>query len=309
MHLKHGTYQRGYRLGCREQCCIRAYNRWSSNRYNQRVRAGQTVEWIHDTTPVADRINLLRTEYGYTFRQIAKAAGVSTHSIDTWLKGPERIKRSSVEKVMRIPLEYQLQGRKPQSSRPAVGAQRRIHAMFLRGFTEEGISRLCEVNPKTIHQIRVGRCRTIQQRTHDSIETAFNRSLLLSDPQGRFADRSRRVAREERYLPYGVWDNIDDPGCRPEEDEIPTYDDDFLLEAIRRSRTLAARGFTIGEIADASSVPRPLLYKVLHGKKKKLPDDTAKKVHSGCDLLEPLPDPVGGFANRTRTIAKKNGWR
>lgn len=307
--LKHGSYQYGYRLGCREQCCIRARNRWTSNRYVQRVKAGYTPDWVYDTDTVSERLELLMKEYGYTQRQIAKEVGTSTHSIHTWRKRPPRIRRRSADKVMSIPLRKQTRGEKPRSKRPAVGAQRRIHAMFLRGHTEEGISRQSGVSPKTIHGIRVGQQKVITQRTHDAIAAAFNATLLLPEETGYHADVSRRVARENGYLPFGVWDDIDDPDGTPElETDKIGYDDPVLVEAIRRSHTLASRGFVIGEIADTCDIPRRLFHKILHGKKKKLPPDTAKKMHAGCDKLEPLPDPTGKEANATRTIAKKNGW-
>lgn len=306
--LKHGTYQQGYKLGCREQCCVRAYNRWSSNRYNQRRREGQVVEWIYDTAPVAARIELLRKKYGYTLYHIAKKAGVSTHSIHTWMQRPPRIKRSSANKVMSIPLRHQLQGTSHQSIRSSIGAQRRIQAMFYRGFTEEGISRLSTVDPKTVHRIRVGATQTIQQRTHDSIVSAFNQTVLMDDPQGQFADRARSVALDNGYLPYGVWDRIDDPDCVPD-NLCAEHQDPVLQDAVERVKDQVSRGFMIIEIADVAGVPRGNLNKIVHGKKKQVLPETAKKIHAACDEFETRDEPTGSNADRARKIAKRNGWR
>jgi len=306
--LKHGTYQQGYKLGCREQCCMRAYSRWSSNQYNQRRRAGHRVVWV-SPEEVVERVQLLRDKYRYTTRQIGRAANVSDWSICSWINGScTRLKDTTAKRIMDLPLKVQIKDKKPWSLVPSTGARRRLQAMMYRGFTGAWIYDHCGVDPKTLKRIRTGETETIQKKTHDAIVSALNETLLTEDPEGYQADRTREEALRNGYLPYGIWDDIDDPDCVPD-NLYAEHQDPVLQDAVDRVKDQVSRGFMIIEIADVAGVPRGNLNKIIHGKKKQVLPETAKKIHAACDEFETRDEPTGSNADRARRIAKRNGWR
>lgn len=299
MDLKHGT-NRGWLRGCRKRCCRNARNRWTRTRgalYGVGLRGS--------VQPAVEHIRFLQRKHGATIRQISRVSGVPRTTLDYWLNHRTvAADTGSIDKVLATePSKLDVHGT------VLAGSQRRLRAMAVRGFGLTWVSERTGIHVPSLSRIRRGDLRgSILYETHEKIKEAFHTSLLLPEPQGREFSIVRARARNHGYLPAGVWEDIDDPECVPE-DLDADYPDASLQDGVNRARSLAARGFTLAEVADSCEIPRPNLYKIVHGTKRNVLPETTKKLHQGCDNLDMLPDPTGGHADRARKIAKRNGWK
>jgi DNA-binding Xre family transcriptional regulator len=306
--VKHGTNQ-GWLQGCRKSCCDKAHRAWYATRrgfYYQ--RGGDKL--IVDATPSRERLVLLSEKYGRSQLQLARVLDVNNNVLHKVFTGKQKqVYKSTEDKILGVPLEYATLRNSNEPLLNIAGSARRLQSLGYRGFTKKQISEGTNLAAKTVYEIQNSGYfdRPVKLEVAEKIRDFVNHTMLAPDPEGWRNDHARERARELGWLPFGVWDNIDDPDCEPELEE-PEYADPVLQDGVERCRSLAARGFTVGEIADVCGIPRPNLHKIVHGKKKQVTPETAKKIHMGCDQLDVLPDSTGPFAERARSVAKRNGW-
>lgn len=299
--IKHRT-NRGWEAGCRERCCERARNSYLQNTRHTKVR------WISGVEATDTLRDLVRR--GHTYETLAKVTGLNPTTLSRWGSGEfTKVSATNYQKLRRA---YSVDPGELGYVN-SIGAKRRIEALSLKGFGARKISEVSGVSVSMILQIRSGKYyHRINTKIHNAIRSAFNNMMWLEDPSNPEAERCRKQAKEKGYLPFGVWDNIDDPDCEPDTIvEVDPGDSTLppsMIEAIARCRSLAARGFQIKDIAEESGIPKSTLYKIVYGDRPGTKQEVLDKIQDACDIFEPLPDPEGPLAQKTRTLAAKRGW-
>lgn len=123
---------------------------------------------------------------------------------------------------------------------PAIGAQRRIHALQRLGWSAEALSRRLGHSPKWVD--RVMKRSTIRRATHELIVSLYDELSMTLGP----SDRTRRRAEQKGWLPPLAYDDdrIDDPNYRPSRRVVVPKDvDQAVIERVlsgERLRTTAA---------------------------------------------------------------------
>jgi hypothetical protein len=184
-----------------------------------------------------------------------------------------------------------------------VGAERRIRAMFYRGFNTTTISRLTGLDSKTIQLIAEGDW-DVSEREFEAVRVGFNSTLCMENPQGSTAKQATENAIRNGWSPFGVWSNIDDPDCKPE-----TLMDPGTEEAMNKIRKLVSLGWTIKTIAVTASINVTSAYDIAYGRSsKKLRQVTIDKIDQCYQKLKNELPPDDHHARRSRKLAKDNGW-
>lgn len=296
--MKHGTNEM-WEAGCR-RC---AYCKAARHNYLKNLRKlGKTNDAFVPASLALDEVNKLKERHGLTDVDIAKAARLHPDTIRRLRVG--KYQRASVEVLKKL---KSIKGAVPSFSHP-IASQRKIQAMQLKGYSHRAI---CELHPDlkidVIHRLSANYRARVTRKTHDAIAMAWVKVTQLPEPQGRSANAVRTLAKKKGYYPFGAWENINDPDCEPDsgvfvEGQTP------LTDAILRLRSLAARGFQIQDIAKEANVSRSSLYKIAYGDRPGTKLEVVDRIQDACDVFEPLPDPTGPIAEKTKTLARKRGW-
>lgn len=256
---------------------------------------------------VVRKVEHLQSKHRWNKQDIALRTGIPRRTISRWTSGKVRTVHLSIANKLFLAESVDA----PRYFLPAVGCQRRLQALVYRGFSAYNLGLRGVVGSRNIYHIISGESRWVTQGTVDQVKSLFWDVLTSEDPVGPGADRVREAAREAGYLPYGVWGDIDDPECVPESqydvEKTPLENDPDLLDAVLRVRALAIRGFTVADTLDLAGVNRSNGFKIVAGTRG-ADTDTVKKLHRACDELEPLPDPTGPFAEKTKTLSRRKGW-
>lgn len=302
--LRHGT-NRGWEAGCRKKCCDLA--RKNHNKTQRRIHGA--VQWA-PAAEASATLSRLRHQ-GMSLRFISIRTGLSTSRLEHWANGRVSfVRREDLDRLRSIKVQRKVV---PGDDRIlAVGARRRLQDLHRRGFSDYSIASHTGLTSGSVHAVRTGGQKTLKQKSHDAIKEFLDRAILWPEPTGAVADRARAFALEAGYRPFGHWPDIDDPDSEP---DIPLGDEERekpktqgVEEVVARGRSLAARGFQVKVIAAQAGMPASSLYKILYGERPGTKPDTLYKILDAYDKLEPLPDPEGGLANKTRTTAAKRGW-
>lgn len=302
--LKHGT-NRGWEAGCRERCCMRARNTY--HRGQQRLRNSQSQHFV----PAVEALRAVREvaqAQGLRDYDVARAAGFHINTLSRWRQNKtQRVSVATLKKIRSVRTE-------PEHIRDATGTVRRLQAMQLRGFSSTALDEISkgQISHRTIRLLVTGKQPTVTVRVYDVVRHLMHSTTFMEEPTGRYADTVRRTAQRNGYLPFGVWDNIDDPSCIPDKAVTSELEGVSMppetLEAVTRCRSLASRGFQITELAVQADVPKSTLYKIIYGERPGTKREVVDKILAACDEFEPRPDPEGPLANKTRTIAAQRGW-
>lgn len=209
----HGTEARykGTRSGSRPPCrcdlCTRG-NRLAGVRRKRAHAAGIDVLVGADTLVPHIR-KLVASKMSQTL--IARRAGVSQTTISYLLNG--KIQSCQHDKAVGI-LAVQPGEFDEKAERPALGATRRVRALYATGHGRDGISAVCGVAPCTIGQIANCRYGLIDGRTDAAIRLAYR---LLADTRGT-SWKARQRAQSMGWAPVGAWDDeaLDDPQGKPD---------------------------------------------------------------------------------------------
>lgn len=104
-------------------------------------------------------------------------------------------------------------GRAPKLIDPT-GTQRRIQALYALGWTSAAIGQRCGRAREWARMI--SRSPSVTETTAALIAAAYD-EMCMTLPQGGYAERSRRMAREKGWSPPLAWDDdtIDDPAATP----------------------------------------------------------------------------------------------
>lgn len=152
---------------------------------------------------------------GMSRRSIAEAAGVSATTITNLMNGnTATMQRSVANKVLAVRPEHILARTRPAGFVPAIGARRRIRALYAIGHTADTIAADLGVKPFAIRNIVNHPGRWIARTAHDDIVTAYERLWDVPGPSGHNRARAARWG----WLPPMAWDDdtIDDPAATPD---------------------------------------------------------------------------------------------
>lgn len=293
MQVKHGTNQ-GWIHGCRRKCCVLARHRF---RRKNNILGGRPVRVpVEEAVRVLDEI-LRRTHL--TQEELSEYAGVDERTFSRWRTGYVRTVTTytldKVRRVSRVPVR--------PARVPIEGPQRRIQAMCHRGFSQRWQSQQSGIPVHQLSALSKGLRQTVSREEADVIAQLHRTTLLLPDPEGPSAGKTRASSRRLGFLPAGVWKDIDDPECEPD-----TLQDPDLHRAVLRARRLAVRGFLMSDIAADCGIATSNFYRFLYEHALTSRPETVKKINEACDRYEPLPDPTGRLAQKTKNLAKKKGW-
>lgn len=184
-----------------------------------------------------------------------------------------------------------------------VGAERRIRAMFYRGFDTDRISQLTGLDQPTVEQIADGSW-DVSEREFDAVRSGFTTTLCLETPKDKPAKQAQAVASKKGWQPFGVWSDIDDPDCEPEQILDPDTE-----AAMLKMRELVAMGWNIKAIAKTSGINSSNAYEIIYGRSGRcLRQVTLDKIEDGYRKLKDLSPPEGYHADKSRQLAKDNGW-
>ena len=182
----------------------KAYGRWDA-----RAR--------HDVAPVAEHIAQLKA-FGYSYEQIAHAAGVNSHSV--YLVAHDRLKfvHGRVAHAI-LAVEPSLRDLGPGTLIDARGARRRLQALACMGWAMSTVAHRSGLAHSTV--VGASTSEQVTLRTHDAIATVFEELWCTPAPNASMYERrSATVARARAaragWLPPAAWDDID------QDDEPPT---------------------------------------------------------------------------------------
>lgn len=301
---RHGT-NRGWEAGCRKQCCDQA--RRNHTKTMRRIQG--PVEWV--PAPAAAAVLSRLRHGGMTLGYIARRTGLSKTRLSEWANGRvTKVRLADFDKLRNMNKSPML-SRNPQDTVPAAGTRRRIQDLFRRGYSDHHIARETGLSPGLVQSIRTQGQKTVTLDTFNRVRRLMSQALIVAEPQGTWADKTRLEAKVQGYHPFGAWDDIDDPDCEPDEIEAVVDGKPLglsLADAVLRCRSLAARGFQIKDIAEEAGISKSSLYKIVYGDRPGTKARIIEKIQNACDVFEPLPDPEGAQAKKTKTIAARRGW-
>lgn len=206
----HGTPARykGTRHGrppCRCTACTRA-NRISGIRRQQARAAGETLLISRDT--ILPHLETLR-DSGMSQTLIARHANISQATISYLLNGKiQSCRRAKALAILAVrPGQFD-----ELAERPALGASRRVRALYAIGHGRNTISDATGLSACTIGQIANSRYTLVDGRVDAAIRLAYRQ--LVTTP-GRSKKAAARAA-SQKWAPPGAWDDIDDPDAAPD---------------------------------------------------------------------------------------------
>jgi hypothetical protein len=133
---------------------------------------------------------------------------------------------------------------------PAIGAQRRIHALMRLGWTSTDIAEAAGMGRREsvlrIVNGQKGKPTTwIERKTHAAITDVYERlSMRLPDPAPHRA-RTRAIAERKGFAPPLAWDDIDDPDEQPATRRAATsvtdIDEAVVLRVLAGERLICTR--------------------------------------------------------------------
>jgi hypothetical protein len=199
---EHGTTAR-YLRGCRCMPCIRRRRHYNKQ---SRVRRELGFRGIVPAQPVAEHIAALRAT-GASLQAIAAAAGCSQATVLRIEHGAQALFASTAAAILAVAVPP------PPLKVPAIGAARRVQALFAAGYPLAVIAQRTGLAGTHLSGIANGHKPVIARSTHDAVCAAYD---VLSGKPGPSA-YSRAWAARRGWAPPLAWDEsaIDNPDAEP----------------------------------------------------------------------------------------------
>lgn len=204
--LVHGT-RRGYRLGCKEECCrsaVRAYRK----RYKYLVNRGLTS--MVDAAPVRAHVVWLGG-YGISQIAIARAAGVPKSTIEWLLHGKpssgreptQRMRRSNADKLLAVPRSLDLVA--DMGRTPAAETRERLRSLVAAGWGQNELADRIGMGRTHLNEVSTGRRGWVSGRTARLVRDVHAELQGVHPPRSTRAERTRygqalAVARKRGWL-------------------------------------------------------------------------------------------------------------
>lgn len=209
-HGSEGRYKgtkSGSRPPCRCETCCRGQRRANIRRELVRMNEGGNLV---DNTVLQAHLKLL-TDSGMTQGAISRQSGVSQTTISYIINGLTRgCQRDKANRLLALtPHTFD-----SISERPAIGAQRKMQALYAIGHGQLAISTASGMNVATISHLVNGRYSKIDGRTEAKADIAYKE---LAESRGT-SKRAIGRARKSRWAPPAAWDDdtISNPNAFPD---------------------------------------------------------------------------------------------
>ncbi|MFD7995577.1 hypothetical protein [Streptomyces mexicanus] len=234
---EHGTSNR-YAYGCRCRPCTKAATRADAERKLDRL-AGRPRQI--PAAPAAEHARALLNR-GLTVTQIARESGLEPSTIRRLVGGQKEILAVNAAKILAIPLNVRVTA----GDVPAVGATRRIRALYALGHFNHLIAKEAGISRDAVCAIAAGKWPTIKVSVDDGIRAAYDR---LSMRPGQ-SWKTRSWAEKHGWAPPLAWDDerIDDPQARPDfaQDEGPSVGEGVeYVDLVAVDAYLSGRSVTV----------------------------------------------------------------
>ncbi|MFF9287571.1 helix-turn-helix domain-containing protein [Streptomyces griseosporeus] len=207
---RHGTANR-YSYGCRCTPCTKAATRADAERKLDRL-AGRPRQI--PAAPAAEHAKKL-LERGLTVTQVAREAGLEPSTIRRLVNGQKEMLAANAAKVLAVPLDVRVSS----GDVPALGATRRIRALYALGHFNWRIAQEAGVSRDTISALAAGLWPTIKVSADDGIRAAYDRLCMKTGTSA----KTRILAQRRGWAPPLAWEEeaIDDPSAVPQFDAEP----------------------------------------------------------------------------------------
>ena len=126
------------------------------------------------------------------------------------MKGQPTILAVNAEKVLGVPLDVRVDA----GDVPAVGAVRRVRALYALGHLNYVIAREAGISRDAVCSLAAGHWATVKVSVDDGVRAAYDRLSMSTGESW----KTRRMAERHGWVPPLAWDDdtIDDPEARPE---------------------------------------------------------------------------------------------
>lgn len=157
------------------------------------------------TTVTAHVRALLRA--GWTQQEIADACGLERRTIHSVV----HIERPTVQRYTADALLALDPQDAPHRVSP-VASIRRVTGLAAIGWTLASTAAAAELHEQFVRDLVAGRCRRIDPAQAAAIQRVCRARFLTPGP----SKCARTIAAKHGWLPVTVWDDIDDPACKPD---------------------------------------------------------------------------------------------
>ncbi|WP_345750084.1 hypothetical protein [Microbacterium rhizophilus] len=247
-----------------------------------------------DPEPIADHVRHLM-EFGYSFEQIARAAGVNEATPYRVVHGKLKFVFGDIGRAI-LGVHPRLQDLDPLTLVPSRGARRRLQALGARGWALEAIARTTGPSRGRLSKILCSQSH-ITVATHQRIAGMYEQ-LWNADPPAdtrwdrRSELRTRRRADALGWLPPLAWDDIDtDPEPPAAEDatelgaDIDVIAIDLAVEGARVELTTVERHVAVAELTARGRSANEIAL-LLGVTSKTIERDRAALAHDHSDGME-----------------------
>lgn len=200
-----------YRTGCGHTECRRANTDYEKNRKRQ-IAYGRWDPYV-DAEPVREHVKWLISQGVPVakLRPIYEPVCVLVYGAP-WrnLAPTQKMRRGSAEALLAVRPTLDMLGDRARMD--ASGAHRRIEGLCALGWSRAEIARRMRTSAYRMQQVVVEPTVTVQ--TFRRVVAVYD-ELSMTRPEGQYADRTRRWAESQGWLPPLCWDDdlIDLPGA------------------------------------------------------------------------------------------------
>lgn len=201
----HGTANR-YSYGCRCKPCTKAATRADAERKLARMSGNPRQI---PAGPAARHAQAL-LDRGLTLTQIGRESGLQPSTIRRLVQGQKTILTVNANKILAVPLDVRVSA----GDVPAVGATRRIRALYALGHLNWVIAQEAGISRDAVWYLASGAWPTVKVGVDDGVRAAYDRLSMKTGTSW----KTRRLAERKGWAPPLAWDEdaIDDPGAGPD---------------------------------------------------------------------------------------------
>ena len=198
---RHGTHA-GWVNGCRCTPC-----RDGHYRYQAKLRVlGDTSTVNRPVEPVKAHVEALRAA-GMSLPQIRDVSGVSDFAVRSILSDRRAFVRGkTADAILAIPVSDRC-----RVEYTGIGVARRLWALAAMGWPQSVIAERCGTAQTYLAQISTHPARPVFPATYRRVAAVYAELSMRPGPSSRAKARALRAG----WLPPLAWDDIDDPGERP----------------------------------------------------------------------------------------------
>lgn len=208
--VNHGTESTYKWYGCRCQRCTRAASRADAERKLARLSGKPRSV---PAGPITEHVKALQKR-GLSNWQIAREARVQPNTVRRIGAGQVWVQSGTAEKILSVPLNVRVSA----GMVPAVGAIRRVRALYALGHLNRVIVEESGISKDAVCALAAGTFTAIQVATDDAIRAAYDRLSMSTGTSW----KTRKLAEANGWAPPLAWDDdtIDDPNAAPQTDAV-----------------------------------------------------------------------------------------